>query len=453
MPNAEATAAYPGYARERKKREANARRYKPGASPILRAFAFLVRVILAALLLPLDLLLGDALRKGDWTRPTMGIMGGTTAWFAFQAAEWAMGMRHHNSLGAHHKGNDDAMTKHLGKFLKPKIPASIDLCRLRGVPGTAFACAPAGVKSVIAEMEMGSVLQSEDNTKLPLVDVVDLVDGSRALRINNEIRASFDLRSGTVTSPPATIEICTQALKWQPQFAIGSRSVRILLIGGSGGNIAAYGSLKKQCVERSTKRHRRGSEGGAFCSVTLMERSADLVNVLQRGFGDSLDSNPGQQQSVSEKTKGDGSSNKNVFRIVAGDAISFLEKVNPGSLDVVVFDERRIDEILDASSSASSSDCLFTEGTRTESVYYDTKRALRAGGVLISVAVAPSFGPGFGSEDLSLVKVTMRNVFGSEKKAVSVEKTGPALPAFAQQVLVIGTKTVDPKLAAHFNYN
>ena len=75
------------------KLENNARRAgKPGTAPIMRAFSFLVRVVLATVLLPLDLLMGDAVRAGDMTRPLTGAFGVVVAYGAFRAAEVAVGI-------------------------------------------------------------------------------------------------------------------------------------------------------------------------------------------------------------------------------------------------------------------------------------------------------------------------------------------------------------------------
>ena len=147
MPSATATTAYPGYARARKKLENNARRAgKPGTAPIMRAFSFLVRVVLAAVLLPLDLLMGDAVRTGDMTRPLMGAFGVVVAYGAFRAAEVAVGIGRASS-------SDDVETLAAARF-RVRPPAALDPCRLLGVPllSRSSACAYTGaVARVVVE--------------------------------------------------------------------------------------------------------------------------------------------------------------------------------------------------------------------------------------------------------------------------------------------------------------
>ena len=75
----DASVAYPGYAKQRRRVEAQIRRARPGPSSLSRAFAVLARVLLATLLLPFDLLLGDALRTGRLARPAMGAAGAALA--------------------------------------------------------------------------------------------------------------------------------------------------------------------------------------------------------------------------------------------------------------------------------------------------------------------------------------------------------------------------------------
>jgi hypothetical protein len=475
MPSPEATAAYPGYAKARKRREADARRFKPGVSPILRAFAFVARVVFAVTLLPLDLLFGNAVRLRDFTRPVLGVVGLTTGYFAFQGAEWAMGVRH-SAMGFRHNQNakrdDGVFGKHKkGSFLRPRVPASFDLCALRGIPGSASACAFANVVETVVEAtqvhvhddtrdDTGTTSQSSDtvntgHTAKHEMDVVDLADGSRALRVNEKVVCAVDVSAGVVTYPPASNYVVDQALRWQPTFAIGQRSVRVFLAGGTGGNAAAFAALKTKCARRSSQRHRRGENGGSgssHCVVTLMEGNSEVVDVLQRGFGGGIARYGGVGGVNAEYGEKNTEGKRNVFRIVRGDYAEFLKRTPAGSLDVVVFDDLIV--------AGGESESTYAKETRTEALLTDTRTALRAGGVVLSIAVAPRFGPGKGRSDLKELRDAMRIVFGTEKylsskktKAVTAKTTGPPLPLFPQQHVVVGTKLVDKKLAAHYNYN
>ena len=167
---------------------------------------------------------------------------------------------------------------------------------------------------------------------------------------------------------------------------------------------------------------------------------------------------------------------KNRFAIVAGDAFSFLRDARPGSLDVIVFDARRdveasvrargdgvggVDDRDTSNVSGGNEDSEFSDASRAASVYRDARRALRAGGTVISVASAPFIGPGRGGADLAVLADAMRNAFDDVTKtnkkgktsSVRFERVGPAVPGFAQETLVLATKTADAELAARFNYN
>jgi hypothetical protein len=489
MPSATATMAYPGYARARKKLENNARRAgKPGMAPIMRAFSFLVRVVLATVLLPLDLLLGDAVRTGDMTRPFTGAFGIAVAYGAFRAAEFAVGLGRASSNADH-----DETKRALFRF-RVRPPATLDPCRLQGVPflSKSSVCAYKGtvVNVVVPPFEIAGF---DDKKKLS-VDVVDLDVGfatARAFRVDGVVRAAADLsakkHSDVASFPYAAPLVVSIILNWRPQLAHGSKGTRVLLIGGGGGNAATYAALERACAARAETRHRRAERGEGSCDVTLIEPDEEIASALRFGFEGFHRSSPGVLGSRRGDTKTGETANafggrsafpsptsgaKNRFAIVAGDAFAFLRDARPGSLDVIVFDARRdveasvrafgdgvdgVDVGDTPNVSGGNEDSEFSDASRAAVVYRDARRALRAGGTVISVASAPFIGPGRGGADLAVLADAMRDAFDVNQKgktsSVRFERVGPAVPGFAQETLVLATKTADAELAARFNYN
>ena len=491
MPSATATMAYPGYARARKKLENNARRAgKPGMAPIMRAFSFLVRVVLATVLLPLDLLLGDAVRTGDMTRPFTGAFGIAVAYGAFRAAEFAVGLGRASSNADH-----DETKRALFRF-RVRPPATLDPCRLQGVPflSKSSVCAYKGtVVNVV--VEPFEITNRYDDKKKLSVDVVDLDVGfatARAFRVDGVVRAAADLsakkHSDVASFPYAAPLVVSIILNWRPQLAHGSKGTRVLLIGGGGGNAATYAALERACFARAETRHRRAERGEGSCDVTLLEPNGEIASALRFGFEGFHRSSSGVLGSRRGDTKTTETGNafggrvalpspegaKNRFAIVAGDAFSFLRDARPGSLDVIVFDARRdveasvrargdgVDGDNDRDTPnvfGKNEDSEFSDASRAASVYRDARRALRAGGTVISVASAPFIGPGRGGADLAVLADAMRDAFDDVTKnkgkasSVRFERVGPAVPGFAQETLVLATKTADAELAARFNYN
>lgn len=488
MPSATATTAYPGYARARKKLENNARRAgKPGTAPIMRAFSFLVRVVLATVLLPLDLLMGDAVRKGDMTRPLTGAFGVVVAYGAFRAAEVAVGIGRASS-------SDDVETLSAARF-RVRPPAALDPCRLRGVPflSRSSACAYTGAVARVVvepfEVTGGSEVRASGASTADVVDLETRFGATRALRVDGAVRAAVEIRrkdpkdptdpTDVASFPYAASIVTKEVLRWQPQFAHGSKNVRVLLVGGGGGNVATYAALERACVARAGTRHRRAERGEGACDVTLVEENEALAEALRVGFegyasaaSAASASSGGRFFSSSTFPNGADPATRVRFAIVARDPFATLRDAAPGSLDVVVFDARRDTEVRsrasttetpatsdgDASLRRKSSE--FSDASRSASAYRDARRALRAGGVAVSVAFAPAVGPGRGAADLAALADAMRAAFDEEKtgktvkkSAVRFERVGPIVPGFAQETIVLATKTADAERAARFNYN
>ena len=238
MPSATAAMAYPGYARARKKLENNARRAgKPGTAPIMRAFSFLVRVVLAAVLLPLDLLVGEAMRTGDMTRPLTGAFGVAVAYGAFRAAEFAVGL---GRAAARETGDESVVARRTRFRVRP--PPGLDPCRLRDVPflSRSSMCAITGTvaRTVVEPFRVETTTNAR-----ALWDVVDLDDGfatRRALRRDGVARAAVDVSlvdEDVAAFPYAASRIVALVLNWKPALAHGPdrTGVRALLVGGGGG--------------------------------------------------------------------------------------------------------------------------------------------------------------------------------------------------------------------------
>ena len=490
MPSATATTAYPGYARARKKLENNARRAgKPGTAPIMRAFSFLVRVVLATVLLPLDLLMGDAVRAGDMTRPLTGAFGVVVAYGAFRAAEVAVGIGRASS-------SDDVETISAARF-RVRPPAALDPCRLRGVPflSRSSACAYTGAVARVVvepfEVTGGSEVRASGASTADIVDLETRFGATRALRVDGAVRAAVEIRrkdpkdptdpTDVASFPYAASIVTKEVLRWQPQFAHGSKNVRVLLVGGGGGNVATYAALERACVARAGTRHRRAERGEGACDVTLVEENEALVEALRVGFegyasaaSAASSSSGGRFVSSSTFPNGADGATRVRFAIVARDPFATLRDAAPGSLDVVVFDARRDTEVRsrasttgtpatndgDASLRRKKKSSEFSDASRSASAYRDARRALRAGGVAVSVAFAPAVGPGRGAADLAALADAMRAAFDEEKtvktvkkSAVRFERVGPIVPGFAQETIVLATKTADAERAARFNYN
>ena len=402
MPSATATTAYPGYARARKKLENNARRAgKPGMAPIMRAFSFLVRVVLATVLLPLDLLMGDAVRTGDMTRPLMGAFGVVVAYGAFRAAEVAVGIGRASS-------SDDVETLAAAGG-RTRNRAALDPCRLLGVPllSRSSACAYTGAvaRVVVEPFEVtGGAHARSRASGASTADIVDLetrFGATRALRVDGAVRAAVEIRRKDPTDvasfPYAASLVTKEVLRWQPQFAHGPKNVRVLLVGGGGGNVATYAALERACVARAGTRHRRAERGEGACDVTLVEANEALAEALRVGF-------EGYASATSASTFPNGAgvpATRNRFAIVARDPFATLRDAAPGSLDVVVFDARRDTEVRSVRSRSSTTetpvtkknDGAFSDASRSASAYRDARRALRAGGVAVSVALRPFRSP------------------------------------------------------------
>ena len=485
MPSATATTAYPGYARARKKLENNARRAgKPGTAPIMRAFSFLVRVVLATVLLPLDLLMGDAVRAGDMTRPLTGAFGVVVAYGAFRAAEVAVGIGRASS-------SDDVETISAARF-RVRPPAALDPCRLRGVPflSRSSACAYTGAVAQVVvepfEVTGGSEVRASGASTADVVDLETRFGATRALRVDGAVRAAVEIRrkdpkdptdpTDVASFPYAASIVTKEVLRWQPQFAHGSKNVRVLLVGGGGGNVATYAALERACVARAGTRHRRAERGEGACDVTLVEENEALVEALRVGFEGyaSAASASSGGRFVSSSTFPNGADGRRAFGSRSSRAIRsrLCATPRPGrwtSSSSTPDATRRCGRarrrpkrrrratatrVFDGSLPSSATRPAPRPPTATRA------RALRAGGVAVSVAFAPAVGPGRGAADLAALADAMRAAFDEEKtgktvkkSAVRFERVGPIVPGFAQETIVLATKTADAERAARFNYN
>ena len=194
------------------------------------------------------------------------------------------------------------------------------------------------------------------------MDLETRFGATRALRVDGAVRAAVEIRrkdpkdptdpTDVASFPYAASIVTKEVLRWQPQFAHGSKNVRVLLVGGGGGNVATYAALERACVARAGTRHRRAERGEGACDVTLVEENEALVEALRVGFegyasaaSAASASSGGRFVSSSTFPNGADRATRVRFAIVARDPFATLRDAAPGSLDVVVFDARRDTEV------------------------------------------------------------------------------------------------------------
>lgn len=373
----------------------------PPPSPALSSAGFLVRVCLAMVLLPLDVLFGNCLRSGDWTRPVIGGVGITVTYYVvyFFTTAGPNGGRIQQRTLVDRK-----------RVYRPiEVPHWVNLCNLDGFPGASLAC-PHYARRARQLYDDGSY------------DVSELANGMRVLRVNGEVYSSYDPRNGRLGDEYARM-VVDVASGWKQVTAGGQRPVRILLLGLGGGSMVA--GLHHRCHGRSTSRHRRASAGVVGCAITAVDVDEKVTAIARRFFlgVDAADVGMDDEDSV---------------RFVTADAADFVKfQAQEGGFDVIindVYDQRGV----------------MPPSVKEASFYNAVRRLLGAGGVYIVNVIAPAFGPGSGRGDLSVATAAMRSVFG--KKNVDVKRTGPALPVFPQNQLVVGTKRIDKKISGYYNF-
>lgn len=122
-----------------------------------------MRIALAMVLLPLDVLFGNCLRSGDWGRPAMGLVGVGLAW----------GLTHlFNTSGPNGGRLQQRVQPDRRKVHHPvEIPHWLNLCNLDGFPGAALACPHYALRK--------KQLYSDGS-----YEVTELTNGMRVLRVN-----------------------------------------------------------------------------------------------------------------------------------------------------------------------------------------------------------------------------------------------------------------------------
>lgn len=441
----DASVAYPGYAKQRRRVEAQIRRARPGPSSLSRAFAVLARVLLATLLLPFDLLLGDALRTGRLARPAMGAAGAALAFFAVHFINTAgpNGGRLQQRLDP-----DPALA-----YYRPvEIPHWLDACELEGFPFASRFC----------ERHHGSQAHQivyGDGA----VEVLELAgSGAKQLRVDGATRATYDPRSGRLGEARAR-SIVRIATGWRPPFAGGERPARVLVLGlGHLPHVVA--GIHEVCHERSSKRHRRAGTGEVGCRVDAVEADPDVARVVTTHFldaravgggdggfgigngGGSFERGADEASSSTEGSSAEARASAPVVRRTAASSddvrvlvdspADFVRRVaRPGDYDVVA-----IDPLVDP------------ETTRSAAFARDCRRLLTAGGLYVVAGVsAPAFfGPGSGRAELEAWKEGMAEAFGEEH--VATERAGPPAPWFPRATLIVATKALDPEVARYHNW-
>ena len=445
----DASVAYPGYAKQRRRVEAQIRRARPGPSSLSRAFAVLARVLLATLLLPFDLLLGDALRTGRLARPAMGAAGAALAFFAVHFINTAgpNGGRLQQRLDP-----DPALA-----YYRPvEIPHWLDACELEGFPFASRFCERRGSQA--------RTLYGDG-----AVEVLELAgSGAKQLRVDGATRATYDPRSGRLGEARARA-IVRIATGWRPPFAGGERPARVLVLGlGHLPHVVA--GIHEVCHERSSKRHRRAGTGEVGCRVDAVEADPDVARVVTTHFldaravggggggfgngfgigngngGGSFERGADAASSSTEASSAEARASAPVVRLTAASSddvrvlvdspADFVRRVaRPGDYDVVV-----IDPLVDP------------ETTRSAAFARDCRRLLTAGGLYVIAGVsAPAFfGPGSGRAELEAWTRGIAEAFGEEH--VATERAGPPTPWFPRATLIVATKALDPEVARYHNW-
>ena len=401
---ADAKLAYPGYTKQRKRMEATLRRTKLGVSATQRAFACVMRVVLAVALLPYDLLLSDAVRRGNLSRPFVGVLGASLAYAVFHGA---------STMGPNGGRVQQRLDPDLKRVYHPlEIPHWLNPCNLDPFPGSAAACPRH------RRRDEGRRVHSEDG-----IEVTEHDDNVRVLRVDGITHASIDTRNGRLEQEHARAAVRVAA-EWRRPVAGGERATRVLVL-GLGGAVAT--GVHSACRARSAARHRRAVNGVSGCVITAVESNPRAVRVAESFFVGVVASAEDASRESPE------------VRFVVDDAASYVADVaTPGGFDVVLHD-------------ASDENGDVPAVMKTDGFYRTVRRALSAGGVYVTTARAPAFGPGLGRENLAAVQASARAAFGEDN--VETRRTGPFVPIFSQVHMVVATKKLDEKLAEYHNWS
>ena len=413
-----AAKAYPGYRKMRKRIEAQLRRTstaRMGWPTAQRSFVFVLRVCVATLLLPFDILTGNAMESGDYARPAMGVFGLSLAYGTF---------RYVTRGGPNGSTLQQRATPDRRRVHRPvEIPHWANPCNLEGLPGAAAVCPQhaeaRGRKRLYVDVDEGAA--NGVSTRSPAVyEVHEAPDGQRVLTVDGEVYTSYDTRNGRVGHEYARAAVRI-ASTWERRTAGGATQTRVLVLGLGGGGMVS--GIHHRCHARSRSRHRRGHDGQSGCIITAVEIDPRVVRIARGLF--------------LGKKEDDGVTpdDKNIHESVAfveQDAVEYVRtRARFGAFDVV------IDDVFDSSGARP-------EDMKRRDFYADVHRRLGHGGKYVVVVPAPAWGPGRGWRDLATSVANMRAVFGKEN--VRVVKTGPYVPLFPQRQLVVGTKVMDQRL-------
>lgn len=416
-----AAKAYPGYRKMRKRIEAQLRRTstaRMGWPTAQRSFVFVLRVCVAALLLPFDILTGNAMESGDYARPAMGVFGLSLAYGTF---------RYVTRGGPNGSTLQQRATPDLRRVHRPvEIPHWANPCNLEGLPGAVAVCPQhaeaRGRKRLYVDVDEEAANDGGSaSTHSPAVyEVHEAPDGQRVLTVDGEVYTSYDTRNGRVGHEHAR-EAVRIASNWERLTAGGATQTRVLVLGLGGGGMVS--GIHHRCHARSRSRHRRGHDGQSGCVITAVENDPRVVRIARGLF-------LGKKEDDGVLPD-DGNVHERVA-FVERDAVEYVRVVaKPGAFDVV------IDDVFDSRGKRP-------EDMKRRDFYADVHRRLGHGGKYVVVVPAPAWGPGRGWRDLATSVANMRAVFGKEN--VRVVKTGPYVPLFPQRQLVVGTKVVDQRL-------
>ena len=414
-----AAKAYPGYRKLRKRIEAQMRRTstaRTGWPTAQRSFVFVTRVCVAVLLLPFDILTGNAMESGDYARPAMGVFGASIAYGAFRYVTRG------GPNGSRLQQRGIHRTDRRRVYRPVEIPHWVNPCNLEGVPGAAHVCPQhaeaRGRKRLYVDVNEEASNGSKDSPAV--YEVHEAPDGQRVLTVDGEVYTSYDTRNGRVGHEYARKAVDI-ASTWRRLAAGGASQTRVLVLGLGGGGMVS--SIHHKCHARSRSRHRRGHDGQSGCVITAVELNPRVIRIARGLF---------LGKKADDGVLPDDFTIDQAVHFVESDAAVYVRtKAQPGAFDVV------INDVFD--SAGRTPDVM-----KTFVFYEDVHWRLSHGGVYASVVSAPAWGPGWGARDLRQAVANMKAAFGSGN--VRVVKTGPYVPLFPQRQLVVGTKVVDQRL-------
>ena len=273
-----AAKAYPGYRKMRKRIEAQLRRTstaRMGWPTAQRSFVFVLRVCVATLLLPFDILTGNAMESGDYARPAMGVFGLSLAYGTF---------RYVTRGGPNGSTLQQRATPDRRRVHRPvEIPHWANPCNLEGLPGAAAVCPQhaeaRGRKRLYVDVDEGAA-----NGVSTIARRVRGPRGSRRAEGAHGGRGGVHLVRHAERARGARVRArgCAHRVHVGASHRGGATQTRVLVLGLGGGGMVS--GIHHRCHARSRSRHRRGHDGQSGCIITAVEIDPRVVRIARGLF-------------------------------------------------------------------------------------------------------------------------------------------------------------------------